>query len=160
MVSCLFGRSRLSPGLPDLHCTSTFRGRQSQPQSFIGVNPSPLPGVGLPKLEPQHPALTLCGGCPNNFSAGRCQLALISVPNSLCFVFCVLVAALPSEVPKLPLSPSVGGVSKCVKTCPPSQLTPHGTGPVPFSLYLYFHALFLPLYVKFSFPFWKSEVFC
>ena len=67
------------------------------------ANPSPLPGVWPPKLEPQLPAPTCPGGWADKplglVSAGCCQS---SVRESLHFALCSPVAALSSVAPKLP----------------------------------------------------------
>ena len=159
MISCLFGRSRLSPGLSHLHCTSTLRGRQSTP-ILHRSQPQSSPWGRTPKAWASAPS-------PDSLWWVSKQLLCWEMPIGidLCAKFSVLCllctcCCTPLWGSKAPLVPICEGVSKCVKTFPPSQLPPHGTRPIPFSLYLYFHSFFLPLYVKFSLPFWKSEVFC
>lgn len=78
------------------------------------------------------------------------------LPNSLCFVLHALVAVLLSEVLYLPPVPAPEEVSKYIETFLPSQLPPQG---VRLSLY-FLTAFSLLLYMEFSLPFWKSDVFC
>ena len=90
--------------------------------------PSSLPqssAWGLPlKSEPQHLAPTCCGGCTNRCPTGECWSALISVVNSLHFLFHALAATLPtSEVQKDPSVPSVRGFPS-VQKLPLSHLLP------------------------------------
>ena len=109
--SCIFARPRLFTGLIQLCHTSHLRASSWQSTSVLSL------GVWLLKPEPQHPALSCCGGHANNFLAGKCWPALISVPNSLCFVFHELVCVLSvlssehrgSEVLPLPLTPPMKG---------------------------------------------------
>ena len=110
---------------------------QQPPQSiFTSVNPSPLPGVNPWSLSP-GPSLHLPQlVCRHVFRAGKCWLALIPVVNSVCLAFQAPVAALPSEVPKLPPVP-----------------TREHRSPIPLSLFfssVFCTALFCGDYLAFS----------
>ena len=85
-----FFHSRLSPGLPQICCTSPLR-------ISMALNPSLFHGVWPLKPEPQYLAPTCCSGHAR-------FLAMIPVVDSLHFDF--QASVFPSEVPKPhPLSP-------------------------------------------------------
>ena len=150
-ISWLSDWPRLFPGLPQLCCTSPSRVSSSPPQ------PSPW---GLPlKPEPQPPAPTRCSGHANKCPTGEFWSALISVMNSLHFVFHALAATLPSEVPEDLSVPACKGVSQCVETSL-SHLLPYIASLIPFPLsHFFLFSLALPHFMEISFPFLKPMVF-
>ena len=107
-ISRLSDWPRLFPGLPQLCCTSPSRVSSQQ-----STQPSPW---GLPlKPQRQPSAPTRCGGHANKCPTGEFWSALISVMNSLHFVFHALAATLPSEVPEDCSVPACKGVSQCAE---------------------------------------------
>ena len=93
------------------------------------ANPGLLPGLQPSEPEPQHPTPTYRGGHANTEATGKCTLATISVMNSVHFASIqTSVALFLSEILKLSSVSTCEGVSECVETFPPSQLSSQDTG--------------------------------
>ena len=155
MILCFSGRPNLFPGLPQLCCTSPLRVSSWQSTPLT-------PAVGTPKFETQHPAPTCCrhASC---ILAGKCSLAVISVVNSLHFVFQAPVVMFSDDVLKLlPNVPSQDKMSKCLEIFPFSWLGHRSLSQNPLSPFFFFFNLYL---FSTSFwgdwlAFWKSGIFC
>ena len=125
------------------------------------ANPGLLPGLQPSEPEPQHPAPTYRGGHANTEAAGKCTLATISVMNSVHFASIqTSVALFLSEIPKLSSVSTCEGVSECVETFPPSQLSSRDTGAFQILCFFFLISFALPHSMEISLPFWKSGVFC
>ena len=108
MILSFSGRCRLFPGLHHLCCTSPFRVSSWQSTPLT-------PAVQTPKFETQHPAPT-CRGYASCVLVGKSSLSVISVVNSLHFVFQTPTSMFSDEVLKLLPVPSHETFSKCMET--------------------------------------------
>ena len=137
--SCLSGRPRLFPGLPQLCCASPSEYlHSSQPQfSPWGLSPEAL------ILSTQPPSCH--GGCASCFLAGKCWLGT-SLWWILCFAFWAPIAVLPLRVWSSPPSPPMLG-------CPNVQklFVLHGSLPGCRSLFQTPLSLFIFIFCPTSF---------
>ena len=150
MISCLSGRHRFSPGLPWLCCINPVRVSTQLSTPFLSLESNPWR-----KSEPQHPAhpchLTVQTASWLR-SAG--QLWFLTEFSLLCLARTCCCAPLWGSVS--PSCPCPWGSFQYIETFLPSQLPPQG---VRLSLY-FLTAFSLLLYMEFSLPVWKSDVFC
>lgn len=156
MISCLSGR-------PDFLWTPSAVSYWPSQSIFMAVRPQSSPGVWPSKPEPQHSAPTLCSRHANkHFRLGSAGPALISVVNSLHFVFpapvaCCIPLWSSKAPPTLPTE-----VSEWVETsllqC--SLLRWKFLFQCLFFSFSFSYIFALPHSVEFSLPFRKSGTFC
>ena len=138
MTSCLSGAPRLSPGLHQLHCTSSSLKIFSQWSVLVlSWGPTSEAWASAPSpLSPQWACKPLLSW-EVLFGHNLCgQFSLFCLWSTCCCV--------PPRVSETPPIPTSEGISKCADTFSPSPLLPWDTDPCLKTLCLFFYPYLLP----------------